>query len=365
MSEGNYIISHPPYGYNIVRYSKKHRTLEENPETGEILRDIFHMWTDEGLSTTQIARTLSMRGIATPSGGREWSPGTIADILRNKTYTGYVCWGRQIATQFKDTATGKTRTKAVRTGHPTWYPGKHKPLISEELFQRAQDRFGQLPPAHIGSTLRNPLAGLLFCARCGQAIAHIAHADRVYPNQRGHYSSRYYHKGGVYACKVKSVSEQVLLAALVEGLHRTAEEYTTLLHSGSNDNAKSLEQAMETTRAEIAKTNRMKQRLFDSWEADDGMYTREEFLERKQLYTTRIQQLTEYLESLERTIPLQINYTERIATVHSMIDCIDDHSISAADKNAFLKQFIEKITFDSIPRPHAHGATPILEITLK
>jgi hypothetical protein len=60
-----------------------------------------------------------------------------------------------------------------------------------------------------------------------------------------------------------------------------------------------------------------------------------------------------------------VNYQEQIATIHSLIDCIQDDSISAETKNVSLKQFIDKITFDVIDHGVRRGATPVLEIFLK
>lgn len=121
-------------------------------------------------------------------------------------------------------------------------------------------------------------------------------------------------------------------------------------------------QSLET---ELSKLEKKKQRLFDSWESEDGMYTRDEFIDRKQMYTSNIEKLKEQIQEAKQNIPAPVNYPEQITTMHKLIDCIEDPNLDAQAKNDFLKQFIDKITYDVIDHGVRRGATPVLEVFLK
>ena len=56
---------------------------------------------------------------------------------------------------------------------------------------------------------------------------------------------------------------------------------------------------IDAAKKELASLQAKKRRLFDSWEADDGAYTKEEFLERKAMYTHSIEQLQGKIKELE------------------------------------------------------------------
>ena len=103
----------------------------------------------------------------------------------------------------------------------------------------------------------------------------------------------------------------------------------------------------------------------DAWEADDGSYTREEFVERKQMYNARIAKLEEQIKVMEESKPEPIDYQEKITTLHAMIDTINNPDTPGAEKNRFLKQFIDRITYDVIDNGPCKGGTPILEVFLK
>lgn len=79
----------------------------------------------------------------------------------------------------------------------------------------------------------------------------------------------------------------------------------------------------------------------DSWKSEDGLYTRDEFIERKQMYNATIEKLKERIKEEKQNAPAPIDYSEMIKSVHEMIDCLNNPSISAKVKNDFLKQRID------------------------
>jgi len=99
-----------PYGYS---YTKEKGILSINPEEKEVVRTIFHLYTEKAMGARTIARWLNGNGYRTRK-GKPWSVDAIIRILRNPIYIG----------------------KILRKGKV--YPGKHKKLIASSTWKNAQ-----------------------------------------------------------------------------------------------------------------------------------------------------------------------------------------------------------------------------------
>lgn len=356
--EGNYIISVPPYGFKIERKSKKDRYLVEKPEESRIVKMIFDWYTEDRKPTSWIAKQLTLMEIPTSRKGREWARATIKDILFNVHYTGKVSWGEQQTVKEKDPITGKIIKKRKSTGEKQIYEGKHKGFISDEQFAKVRTIYGSHHSTPVNSTLANPLSGIMVCKHCGRAMNMINFSDnRV---------SRYHHPYGVHMCKIKSLPVTTVIDALLKALNEYIENFEILLEQGrpnvEADRHADIVAAMEY---ELKKQERMKKRLFESWEADDGTYTREEFIERKQMYTSTIDDLKIKIAEAKQNTPAPVDYAERITTMHALIDCINNPETDAEAKNQFLKRFIDKITYDAIDSGRGKGGEAVLDVYLK
>lgn len=356
--EGNFIPPIPPYGFDVVRKSKKDRYLVEKPEESKYVKMIFDWYTEDRKPMSWIAKQLTLMGVPTRRKGRDWSRSTIKDILFNVHYTGKISWGEQQTIKEKDHATGKVKKKIVKTGAVKIHEGKHEGFISEEQFYKVRTIYGANAPAKVNTELVNPLAGLLVCSRCGKAMIH-----QPYPDNR---ESRYQHPRGVYACKVKSLKVDVVYSALVAALNAYIEDFEMKIESGNtNSEAERLQAVIEAMESELAKQQKMKRRLFDSWEADDGTYTKEEFLERKQMYNSTIERLQAEIDAKKKEAPAPVDYAEKIINLRALINCIKNPSVEAREKNIFLKQLIEKIEYDAIDLGAMKGGKAVLDVHLK
>lgn len=358
--EGNYIPSRPPFGYDVVRTSKKDRYLVENPEQSKYLHMIFDWWTEDGMALDWIAKQLTAMGVRNYTKKNGWAATTVRDILKNVHYTGKIKWNSIRTVKKFDPETGslvKVRQKA-KPEDVRIYDGKHKPIISEEQFAKAQARFGTHDKTKDGLTLKNPFAGLLRCPKCGKAMTYINYFD-------GSRAPRVQH-GKSFVCTVKSATLDAVTKAVVEVLRDYLADFEIKMESGNDqDRLAKHQEVIADMKAELVKQEKKKARLFDSWEADDGTYTKEEFLERKHMYDQIIESLKEQIRKAQEEAPAPIDYKERIVTLKSMIDCINSTELDAAEKNAYLKQFIERIDYDVLDDGKARGWKPILDIRLK
>ena len=357
--EGNYILSHKTFGYDIVRESKKVRYLVENPEQAKYVHMIFDWWTEEGKSCDWIAKQLTMMGVTPMKKGKEWSRVTIRDMLRNVIYVGKLKWGDMKTVKKFDAATGKMTKCRVKSdpADVIIVEGRHKGLISEEQFAKAQARFGTQAPKKTETKLNNPLAGLLRCKDCGKVLAWLE-----YPDNR---TTRLQHKRS-FVCSKKSLPAYQVLDSFVEALKEIIKDFEILMESGNDDKEQIRHQEIiEALEKELASQEKRKQRLFDSWEADDGTYTKEEFIERKQKYTATIDALKSKIQEAKKSVPAPVNYAEQIVTIHQMIDCLNDPDLDAQAKNDFLKQYIDRIDYDVIDFGQAKGGQAVLDVYLK
>lgn len=355
--EGNYILPQRVFGYNIIRPTKKDRTLEIRPDEAKLVQMIFDWHTESKRATGWIARQLTLMGVPTVKNRPEWNRGTIRDMLANPIYIGKVTWGKRRTVKEFDPVAGKLVKVVKADGTPEIYEGKHKGIISEEQFAKAQHITETMknPAAKSSTEIKNPFAGLLECCTCGRNIIAMTFKDGRQP--------RLSHARDTI-CTKKSLPIATVTDAFIASLTATIADFETKMAQDTNHSDLEAHQAqlaiMET---ELAKLERKRKNLFADYE--DDVYTRDEFIERKQHYNEKIDKLKKQIQEARKSTPEPVNYSEQIANLYAMIGCIKDQNLSAREKNNFLKGFISKITYDSESYGPGRGGKAILEVFLK
>lgn len=152
--------------------------------------------------------------------------------------------------------------------------------------------------------------------------------------------------------------------ALVEGLQACIADYEIKMKNDSNE-AERIRHAemIEAMEAELVKQERKRKKLFDDYE--DEVYTRDEFIERKQVYAQLIDDLKEKIQIAKENLPEVVDYSEKIVTLHQMIEVINNEEVDAQAKNDFLRKYIEDIKYDVIDYGRMKGGKPVLDVFLK
>ena len=89
------VLSGAPYGYRYVRKSDTSAAFYEVIEAeAKVVRMVFEIYTQQGLSINAIARLLNERQIATRTGKGRWERSTVWGMLRNPAYRGTACYGK-------------------------------------------------------------------------------------------------------------------------------------------------------------------------------------------------------------------------------------------------------------------------------
>lgn len=207
-----------PYGY-----TPKERRLMVAPEEAPIVCRIFKDYVRLA-SPLMIARNLNAEGIPYRN-GKPWTAKTIQRILHNPLYIGKV------------THKGET------------FQGEHEALISETLWQQANDTRGVRVPV---PSSRKPnvvplLRGKLFCASCRRPMHHSLH-------QRGKRTYRYYVCHSTCAgdlesdrCKVSRLPADLLereICALLQAELKQPERVAEVARESKNPNLKAVQRAV-------------------------------------------------------------------------------------------------------------------------
>jgi site-specific DNA recombinase len=287
----------------------------------------------------------------------EWNRGTIRDMLANPTFIGKVWWGKRRTVKEYNEDLGKLVKVVKEDGIPEIYEGKHTGIISEEQYKKAQwvTQSIKNPSLKVNTELINPLAGMIECCDCGR---------RMIANKFGNGKTTRLKHPNSTLCKKKSLPLDEVIEAFVEALKAAIADFEIKMEADDSKAEYERYQAViDTMEAELSKLERKRKKLFLDYE--DDVYTRDEFIERKQHYNQEIEAIKKQIQEAQNAIPEPVNYSEQIVNLHAMIDCVTDPDISAKKKNDFLKQFIDRITYDAIDYGRSKGGKVILEVFLK
>lgn len=326
--EGNYMGAKRLYGFTIEE-TRHSRYLVPHPEEAPIVKMVYQ-WALEGLSTWKIASKLETMGVPTIS-GCEWSPETIRNILTNVHYIGKVKWFDHV--RIKSMVNNELKTQIVRkTEKYVEFEGKHDPLIDEETFNAVQQRFN-LTKVKRNHELRNVLAGILVCEKCGKAIRY---------QRTGQAKPRFVHPTSK-RCKVKSATVEDVMNAVVQSLKMHIEDFELRVDNKPMVDESSVRTQISALEAEQKKLNQKKMKLFDEW--DEVGITPNEFAERKAYLNDKLEAVKMQIQELESAIPEQEEYQEKLYGLHEALDMLNDDSIDTEPKNEFLKKIIRTIKF--------------------
>ncbi len=340
VKEGNYIASTRPYGYEIVRISKRNRTLVIIPDEADVVKLIFEKFVHELWNYHQIARHLTKLGILTYNGKREWSDSTIVAIVSNPLYAGYVRYSYrpQIKVFNEDGTIDKKIAPRNSNDDMILAKGKHEAIVSQELFDAAQMRIEtEYNKKPVEATLKNPFASLVYCKKCGTAMLYH------YRGRTEGARPRILHRP-IHTCHVKSCFYDDFRNTVIESLRGNIADFEIALEE-NNNNVQVEEHYKMIAIAEKDLDDLLSRRnnLFNLLER--GIYTDNEFIERKTLLDEEREQLESVLIDLRSTIPERIDYKAKILQFSKAIDALENPEVEACEKNALLRSIIKRIDY--------------------
>ncbi len=134
------------------------------PQEAALVRRIFHLYTEEKLSFGAIAQRLTELREPPPQ-GEQWHPSTIWRILHNEKYVGDLCQGKTCTPNFLD-----HRRCSRNSEEQTLIPHHHPAIISQELWEKAQEEHARRKAAPKSQSAAHPYGGKIFCRQCGMPM---------------------------------------------------------------------------------------------------------------------------------------------------------------------------------------------------
>ena len=344
VSQGNYIGSIPPYGYDktwVMDGKKKCPTLKENKEQADVVRMIFDMYVNQDMARPSICYRLDELGIKPPK-GKNWSPPALKDMLENVHYIGKVKWNwRKTVAIVEDGEIRKTNPKS-KIGEYLIYEGKHDGIISLDLFNAAQEKTGRNPRVKEKAKVRNPLAGLVYC-RCGRAMS-----LRMYKRKDGTERSpaRILCDGQKY-CKTGSVLYEEMLGRVESILTECIEDFEIRLRNDTGDSAKLHAKLIKNLEKKLKE---LQAKELAQWEAqadpdEDKRMPHHIFKQLNEKLLKEKEEIQQALCKARESMPEPVDYEEKIKLFSDALAALKNPNVDAQEKNRLLKRCIDRIDY--------------------
>lgn len=329
VKRGAYIAQYAPFGYDKIKIDKMH-TLVPNADA-ETVRMIFDWYVNEDLTYHKIACRLNEMGIPSAKGNK-WVKDSVRHILNNDHYDGKVFFNRIKKTKLVEGGELITKKLAQPSEKVIMCDGLHPAIVDHDIFVAAKEKRANNPRNKTSTVLRNPLAGMLRCAKCGRAlILHpYPHAfDRVECRTR----PRCF-KSARLIDVLNAVTEALLIVHLPD------------LEAKAGDNsagkaAKQKQQQIDRLKKQLEEYRIQEQKQYDFLES--GRYTEEVFDARHHALKEKMNLCRKQIEEAQASKPAEVDYSEKALTLKQAICTLHDDTISAEDKNKLLKAIVDRI----------------------
>ena len=340
VSQGNYVGSVPPYGYDKIFIQEGKRncpTLAINEEQANVVRMIFDMYVNKNMGYQAISNQLNHLHIPAPKNDF-WSSYTISAVLDNIHYIGKVRWNyRKTVVVVEEGEVRKTNPKS-NEGDYMIYDGKHQAIISEELFNLAREKQGKNPRNKATTKLINPFAGILYC-KCGQVMVLRKYkkqnlSDRLICITQSR-------------CRTGSCQYTEILDFTVNLLRQKIAEFEMELENSTDNSIEIHEKLIKSLEKKLTD---IQAKELSQWEAQSDPDPTKRMPQHifKMLNEKLIKEREETelaLKEAINTIPEKVDYEQKIIKFQNALDALQDDKMDASEKNRLLKECIYRLEY--------------------
>lgn len=327
---GNYIGSVAPYGYDRIKIGKDW-TLKPNNES-QYVKLIFERYT-QGVGTFDIVNEIEKLG-AKPRNSKSFDYNRITDIIKNPVYVGKIKVNEDET--FKVMQDGKLVKKRKARKEYELVDGKHEPLVSQELFEKAQNERKKRTREPNSCVLQNPYASLIKCGYCGKAVT-LHYGSK----KRG--GDKYKRMACIgRGCECVSHNYFELNNAIIDALKNKLDDIKVQIDTDdnqSNTNSKIIESLESHLNLNEKKMNDICGYL------ENGIYTIDIFTKRKKTLEDERATLENAIMNAKKENKSSSELKNKTITLSQAIEMLKDDSISAKIKNNFLKEIIQVIYY--------------------
>lgn len=339
---GLYLAKEPPFGYRKIVIGKDH-TLEPD-DNADFVRMIFDWYVNHGMTFLQIARKLDDMGVK-PLKSDKWNKTTIRHMLKNLHYDGKVSLNR--VKEVTIVEHGRLVKRRVNQPPENWIvaEGRHEALVDHDLFVMAQEKLAENPPVKTTFPLKNPFAGILYCAKCGKAIAQhpYKHAEHRFECRT---LPRCYK-----SVKMSEVKDAILLALETAELPNLQAKW----RSGEGASIAIQKKLLAKLEKEMENYHAMEEAQYDYLES--GRYTPDVFDKRNAVLRQKMEDCQERIYKARSTMPKEVNYQEKIITLKNAIEGLKSDQLTPEEQNKLLKAIVQRI--DMKTEDNGHNAVGI------
>lgn len=338
---GYFVGNHPPYGYRRMQVQDgKRRAFILVPDEFEagIVRQIFEMYLAD-VENDSICKWLDTVAPKT-SGGREWCYSDIYRTLRNEHYIGLIRWEtHHTQTEVVD---GVLKSHRRKSEGAKLYPGRHEPIITEDIWRRAQEKIGTVPRKSYEYHLQNPFAGLAFCAECGASMVRRGNSHKTSKHRKRDYlRCARYSRCVTVGCCVDDLQD-----AVIDALSQELASFEVAVES-SNDEFSSYEHRLSLLRSRLKDLENLELKQWDKFTRED--MPRAIFDRLNSDTVAQKESVAAEIEKLEAQGPPESRGAV-IASLETALAALQDPSVSADKKNDFLKACISKIVYHRVSK---------------
>lgn len=334
VKRGAYIGHKPPYGYDRAIKDKEH-SLEEN-EKGDIVRMIFSLYVEGGLTRSQIAHKLNDMNVPGPTGGK-WHKDAVRYILANIHYIGKVAFfQKKTVLAMENGVLVKKHIKQPEDKVIT-AEGKHDAIIDIDTWNKAQALF-EKPRVGIERQLQNPLAGLLVCGGCGKALHRKSYTKTT--------EDRYVCRSSPVC--YRSIRVRDVVEAVIHALeHSELPKLELKVKNGDGNARKIQERLIQKLEKEMQAYAEQEDTQYELLETKE--YTPDVFAKRNAKLRAKMEECQAALYKAKANLPESVNFEERVIALENTIAALKDPAMSVKDKNRFLKTIVKRIEYIGPP----------------
>lgn len=256
MELGIYVDSNAPYGFRL-----ENKQLVEYPPEADIVRWIFRSYLN-GMSTTEIAKVLTERGVPTKNGKEKWKSTKISYMLSNERYIGDCHYQKT----YRDTTVPFKQSKNRGEEDMYYATGTHASIIEKGTFDKAQVLLQKRKEQFTKSITFNtyPLTSRIRCSECGSFYRRkvrsggvkwvcAKHEENTKSCNSNYYSEERIYDGFLSVVNKLRFGQEDILGQVIAKLESATQKYKR-----NNKTAMQISQKIAEINATILKLNELR-----------------------------------------------------------------------------------------------------------
>lgn len=349
VKEGKFAGSIAPFGYRRVKLpQEKGFTLEVEGAEAAAVKLAYELYaygdpqpdgTFADIGRATIAKRLDQMGIRNRKGGT-WATASVTRMLQNPVYIGKVHWNRR--PEKKHTENGKIKKTRPLAENYLLVDGLHEPIISEELWNLAQAKMKQhYRPTGVNGIMQNPLAGLVHCSYCGNAMQRRPYLKTGQPASL---------ICTTHFCPQISSPLYMVEGKILEALSLWMKQHEPTWEEESSINVFStkimaLEHTIADMEQELQGLQFQFEKIFEFLET--GIYTPEVFTARNKTLSEKMAEIRSAIEETQAELSnlkaARKNQVSMIPKIKNILDTYE--TLTPAEKNKLLKEVLDHVEY--------------------